>query len=209
MKHTAIFAVIALFIAATPLAAEETLFSGNITNGGFGGPRIKYSSVGNSQGVFVGGRGGWIINHQFVIGGGGYGLATTIDAPSEAYDLPRFKDANIIDGLELAFGYGGLELEYIHAWERLIHLSVSALIGGGGVDYTEDNSEDTSQDTNGTGDSLFVFEPSVHAEINVTKWMRLNAGVSYLLVKGVDLAGLSDSDLSGGGISMILKFGSF
>jgi hypothetical protein len=61
-------------------AQEQTLVgNGEISNGGFGGPVIKYTQIKNEPAILVGGRGGWIINHTFVIGGGGYGLANQIE----------------------------------------------------------------------------------------------------------------------------------
>ena len=38
------------------------------------GPAIRFTQIDGDFGVLVGGRGEWIINHRFVLGGGGYGL---------------------------------------------------------------------------------------------------------------------------------------
>ncbi|MBN1426023.1 hypothetical protein JXA88_15850, partial [Candidatus Fermentibacteria bacterium] len=61
--------------AITVQEQPETLLKGPIENGGFGGLVVKFSQLADQTAVFVGGRGGWILNHTFVIGGGGYGLA--------------------------------------------------------------------------------------------------------------------------------------
>jgi hypothetical protein len=57
---------------------EETLISGGIDSGGFGALVFKFSGVNDQFAGFAGARGGWIINHQFVVGGGGYGLTSNI-----------------------------------------------------------------------------------------------------------------------------------
>jgi hypothetical protein len=52
------------------LAQEATLINGEIESGGFGGPVLKVTSINGENAVLVGGRGGWIINHSFVLAAG-------------------------------------------------------------------------------------------------------------------------------------------
>lgn len=168
---------------ASALAAqeEETLVGGKMTSGGFGGPVIKVTGVAGETGALVGGRGGWIINHTFVLGAGGYGLAT---------DLER-------SGTRVDFGYGGLELEFVTRPMRLIHFTVAAMVGGGGVNSTT------------ADDGVFVFEPQAGIELNVTTFFRLHAGAGYRFVTDVDFPGLTDGDLSAAFGGLTLKFGKF
>ncbi len=109
-KILVVFLLICL--AGIGAAQQETLFSERIHSGGFGGPVVKFSQINNEFGLFVGGRGGWIINHSFAFGGGGYGLVTEISAPAPS------------DSLTLGLGYGGLELEYINRSDKLIHSQI-------------------------------------------------------------------------------------
>lgn len=186
-------------------AQEQTLIGGTVESGGFGGPVVKFSQVDKKFAVLVGGYGGWLINHSFMIGGGGFGLANNIHAS---------RDAQVYygtgDNLRLQFGYGGLMLEYIGGHNSLVHYSVSTLIGAGGVNYEYingfyspyfDNADRTS--------ACFVLEPNVGAELNVTRFFRINAGAGYRLVRGTDLIGISDSDLSDFSINLTFKFGKF
>ena len=123
--------IILLFsIYITSFAQEETLIgNGEITHGGFGGPVIKYTQIKGEPALLIGGRGGWIINHSFVIGGGGYGLVSDI----EADNFLTFAPLEPIPYLN--FGYGGLELEYIIQSDKLMHFTVYTLIGAGGISY--------------------------------------------------------------------------
>lgn len=106
-----LFALLAL---TAPAAAQEQIVAGGgLESGGFGALAVKLSDVADDFEVFVGARVGWIINHTFVIGAGGYGLAS--------------------DNRAVAFGYGGLELEYINRSGKPLHYSVYTLVGGGGV----------------------------------------------------------------------------
>jgi hypothetical protein len=43
----------------------------------------KFTSILASPALLVGAQGGWIINHRFILGLGGYGLATRHDVPTE------------------------------------------------------------------------------------------------------------------------------
>jgi len=166
-------------------------------HGGFGGPVVKFTQVADKFGVFVGGRGGWIINHTLVLGGGGYGLANPHD-----FTL-------IVDGTErrLGLGYGGLEMEYINRWDEVAHLTAGLLIGGGGASWYDWRYQDWGFEN--YTDAFFVAEPTLSLEVNIVSFFRIAVGGSYRFVTSVDLVGLSDSDLSGGAGSITFKFGSF
>ena len=199
MKKVAIL-VLLVFVAAPVLAQEETLLKGKIESGGFGGPVVKFTEIKDEFGLFVGGRGGWIINHTFVIGGGGYGLATqNIEADFVGSDGRR---------PHLQMGYGGLELEYIHNSNKLVHFSVQALIGAGGATYG--NSDSNINDWNNfEDDAFFIAEPGVNVILNVATVFRIGFGAGYRFVSGLDLKGLSDEDLIGPSAVLTFKFGRF
>lgn len=195
MKHTIV--ILLLCCAAMPVfGQEETLITGDIESGGFGGPVIKYGSVNGEGGIFVGGRGGWIINHTFIVGGGGYGLANNIRARVPAPSGHQF----------LNFGYGGLELEYVAQSDKLTHISVMALIGAGGVSWKNESGGMVGSDND---DSFFVFEPAAQMNLNVTKNFRISGGVSYRYVSGVNSPASTNADLSGPTAVLTFRFGTF
>lgn len=203
-----IFAILisTIIITCQINAQEETLLgSGEISHGGFGGPVIKYTQIKNEPAVLLGGRGGWIINHSFIIGGGGYGLVNNINR-----NYP-FVSGYLLNRPYINFGYGGLELEYIALSDNLTHFSVCTLIGGGGVSYRNNlwEENDNYNDWNSPNDAFFVFEPSVNLELNVIDFLRLNAGVSYRFISGVNLDNLKNSDFAGPSAVLTLKFGKF
>ena len=165
---------------------EETLLSGNFTSGGFGGPVVKFTEINKEFGLMVGGYGGWLINHQFMIGGGGYGLTKGLTSP--------------LDSTEVNFGYGGFMLEYAHNPSRLYHFTGSLLIGSGGL-----GTEKMNRDRN----VFFVLEPTLSMEVNVTNYFHIAGGVSYRYVSGIDSFGFSDDDFSNAAITLTFKFGKF
>ncbi len=201
-----LYVILFLLIPVLSFGQEQTLISGKVENGGYGAPVVKFSTVKNHFAVFVGGYGGWLINHTFMIGGGGYGLASKIKGEQSAGLYYNF-----IDDIKIDFGYGGLVLEYIGQPDNLVHYSVSALIGAGGVSYSSYFLDAfTSGDYNDNHNAaVFVFEPGINAELNVTTFFRIDAGVSYRLVTGTDIAGLKNSDLGGPAAGLAFKFGAF
>ncbi len=172
-------------------AQEETLLSGIRIkqNGGFGAVSIKFTPIAGQTGTLVGGYGGWLINKTFLVGGGGYGLANAVRTETSTTALP------------LSFGYGGAVFEYIANSDQLLHYGAALLVGGGDVGYGQ--LFDTASST------VFVLEPSVYAELNLTNYARMNFGASYRLVRGVQIPLLSNVDLSGASIVVQLKFGKF
>jgi hypothetical protein len=200
---------------ATPKAAtpprdddQETLFGhGKIDHGGYGGPTLRFSRMLGNDAVLFGGRGGWIIDHTVIIGGGGYGLTNQILAPNRARTDFRRKE-------EVRVGYGGLILEYVNRWNKLVHFTAGTLIGGGAatIRYTQkEGSSNTKNEDQGSNasDSFFVLEPEVNAEINLVKFMHLDLGVSYRLITGVGGIGLENQDLRGVSGNALLRFGKF
>lgn len=198
MKTFLHLSILSICICFNLFGQEQTLVGGGeITHGGFGGPVVKFTQIKNESAVLVGGRGGWIINHTFIIGGGGYGLATQIKTDDIFYNEAF-----------LNFGYGGLELEYIIQSDNVVHFSVYTLIGAGGITYNNNYMEDWSSWDFGN-DEFFVFEPAVNVEVNITSFFRINAGANYRYISGVNYDNLNNSDLAGFAGVLTFKFGSF
>lgn len=173
MKKVIVTAIL-LVLPLSVLSQEKTLLEGEVSHGGFGGPAVKFTSVNGDFGIMVGGRGGWIIDHTFVIGGGGYGLLN--DIKTGVYEDQK--------ELNLNFGYGGFEMEYIQNSDKLLHYSVYLLIGAGNVSYLHHDMDFDDHDFD--NDQFFIAEPALNAELNVTSFFRLNAGLSYRFVTGAD-----------------------
>lgn len=194
-----VFFTIAVMTTAAFSQDVETLFSGELDNGGFGGPVIKGGPINGDLGIFVGGRGGWIINHSFILGGGGYGLTNAVKAK-----VPNSFGEDRID-----FGYGGLELEYIRHYDRLIHWSAMLLIGAGSVGYRADADRLPGMVTDRHMDEVFVLEPALLATLNVATHFRVSAGASYRYVTGATTPAATNSSLTGATAVLTLRFGKF
>lgn len=188
--------IMVLLLSLSVYGDDETLISGEIESGGYGGPEIKFGSINGEWEVFVGGRGGWIINHQFVVGAAGYGLTT------EGETNP----GTIIPYLNETFdmGYGGILLGYISRSNRLVHVTMDVLIGGGGLSPRDDVFQNNFDE-----DAFFILEPSVNFELNVSSKIRFAFGGGYRITSGVEYFDLDDKDIGGPAINLMLKFGKF
>lgn len=187
MKRISSLILLLLAVASSAVAQERTLLGPRFHSGGFGGPVVKFSEVDGDFAVFVGGRGGWIINHTLVLGLGGYGLVNDVDI----IEFPSARD--------IEFGYGGFELEYINSSNSLIHFTAYLLIGGGGL----------STSLPGDEEAVFVLEPAANVELNVTPYFRLCVGGGYRYVTGINIPIFDDRDLSAAVGVMTFKFGAF
>jgi hypothetical protein len=181
------------FLAATSLFAQEKQNSepqfllsktGSLSFSGFGAPIVEFSSVDGELGVSTGGGGAVLINQTFFVGGYGMGLAT--DMPQ--YDL-YIKDEN--SGLVSKYndrrpmlGHGGFWLGYINNSKNIFHWSVSSKIGWGAVSMIDKEYRDMDNELG--WDGVFVLTPQAEFEINMLKWFKINLGLGYRYVAGVN-----------------------
>jgi len=181
----------------------RTLFGPEISHGGYGAVTMGYTQMDGKDAWIVGGRAAWIIDHGFALGVGGYGLTNDIV-------LDDWYSAD--ERMSLIVGYGGLLLEPIFFAREPVHFCVPVLVGAGGVStaprsyWTHDNVWDPEVYHN---DVIFVFEPGIEIELNLTRFMRLSAGGSYRLTSPVDLPDMADDILNGPAATFSLKFGKF
>jgi hypothetical protein len=180
------------------------LFSGRVTHGGYGGPEVKFSSILGEPAVLVGGQGGWIIDHRFVLGAAGYGVATQHDVPTET-QIGGYPST-------LEMGYGGVRGAYVFWPEKIVHFDIALLVGGGGLVVRTTDRVRTAQGDRfqvGRDDAFFIMEPALELEVNVTRFMRIAASGSYRYISGVEAPGLSYSKLSMPAGGVAFRFGKF
>lgn len=119
-------------------------------------------------------------------------------------------------GAYLDGGYGGILLEYTLFPKSMFHVTFPVVIGGGWATYTTEkeyyewrgNEKDLCHRTIDS-DAFFVVEPGIRAEINLQKFMRLSAGVSYRYVGGLQLVNTPSTLMNNFTATIGLKFGKF
>jgi hypothetical protein len=180
---------------ANDRAEAETEPGSGISHGGYGAPSLKVTTLGGEAAMLIGAEVGWIIGRTLVLGAAGYGSATNATSPASLQPASG--------GANLGMGYGGFRVGGIIGARKLTHVTVGALVGGGGA---------TSATTTGTfrqSDGFFVVEPDLAAEVNLARHVRLAVGGSYRFVAGTDVAGFTATRLSGPAAALALRFGEF
>lgn len=167
--------------------------------GGFGAPTIKFTTFDDQLGVLLGGYAGVMLNSRMMLGAGAYALVNNIEAPRINVAGPT---------LYWNMWYTGFVPEYTIQSNKLFHMAVGALIGGGGVMKNE-RYKGFDETENFDESGFFVGEPHVNFEMNITSYLRLAVGGSYRFVSGSSTAGITDSKLSGPAAHFTIKAGRF
>lgn len=193
------FLTLLLSLGWCNLYAQRTepqfLISEGVTFSGFGGPMYEFSDIDGDFVLSMGGGGALLINQQVFLGGYGMGLVTSIQRPVAS--------EQVSEDMSINFGHGGLWLGYIHQPYQLIHFGFSAKVAGGGIDLQDADHVSLADD------AVFVLTLQPEVEVNVLKWFKVNAGIGYRWVTGVNLAGFTNQDFSHMAGSIRLMFGWF
>jgi hypothetical protein len=197
---TKIFALITfaglMFLAQLTVAQTQeiekpefrTLFQTDspVRMSGFGGPNVEFSTFGKGDlAVSVGGGGAFLVNNRFYIGGYGQGMATYHYLTDfRTYD-PVGKKWTDYSDKRVNFGHGGFWIGGIFRPEDAIHYGISSKIGWGEISLIEDEyHEDRYQPY--FADKVFVVTPQIEVEANLARWLKLNVGVGYRFVTGIN-----------------------
>ncbi len=175
----------------------RTLFGGTITNSGYGGIILKFSSFNDQFAFMTGGRGACAINNRYTIGGGGYGIASSIDLPGSSEDTIRI----------FKMGYGGLELGYIFFHGKMLNFGSTLLIAAGAA-FWQNKPESAGEKLFNDDFNFFpVLEPSLYGEVAINRFLWLHAGICYRYVHHANLDYMTDKDMRGFSCYIGLLFG--
>ena len=203
-----LFLLIILFCSNLGIIAQEkddeieTVFKngGKTHHGFYFAPQIKLSNFDKEVAFFTGLRGAWVINRSVAIGFEGNGLIPTI---AENWTIPFYRVRPLA-------GYGGIFVEPILKSNKVAHITLPILFGAGWAGYIEDWEGNIDPEENVLDEHVFwVIEPAINVELNVTKFFRLAAGVSYRFTQDLELINTNKSALQGVNYNFMLKFGKF
>ena len=141
-------------------------------------PELKITPIKSQTTELAGGNLGTSVGRALYLGVGGYTLVNSVNADSGALKLKAFD-----------LWYVGAHTDYTLFSTELFHVSLSGFVGGGQVN----NSAATAGSDSA---NLFIAEPDINLEFNLTTTLELGAGIGYRFVNGSDLDNLSNSDLS-------------
>ncbi len=217
-----IIMIIILAYAATAIFAQneqqktssgddlKTVFgkSAPLKLGWFAGIDPGYTRFDGRDAWLVGVSAGVILNHNFSLGLTGRGWLN-----QDGLFYPNITDTA---GAYFNGGYGGLLLEYTLFPKSMVHVTFPVLIGGGWATYVTNleydewkgDEMDRCHQTLDS-DAFFVVEPGIRVEINLQKFMRLNAGVSYRYAGNLQLINTPSTLMNNFTATIGLKFGKF
>lgn len=210
------FLVVLLFGSATANAqSTQTLVQNQLESNVLVAPDFKFTDLGGELTGLVGAYGGWLINQQLLIGGGGYFQTNA---------------GNVSD-----MKYGGAVLEYFVNPSRMVNFSVRGLVGGGSatinrfgfgrlpnfrgfnglgnsfsdLDFSRINLGDIDRRLRGrlpgidlrledidlnafqeVNETFLVAEPEANVTLNVTEKFRISLGGGYRFIGAAN--GLED-----------------
>jgi hypothetical protein len=197
----------------------KTLLNTNVQSGGYLSISTQYKAIDGEESLVIGGRIGWLINHCFTIGLGGYGFFS--NPKTDTFLINTITDLDPNDEFGYSGGWGGVFFEPVFFPRFPVHVAVPVMIGAGGVgysswngnDYDESDSWDNYQQDN---QGFFIVNPGVEIELNMMKFLRLNFGAYYQWTSDIDLtyrenfAPIAGNDLLRGfSYGMTIKVGYF
>jgi hypothetical protein len=176
---------------------SRTLFGSTITNSGYGGIVLKFSSFNDQFAFMTGGRGAITINNRYTIGGGGYGIANSIELPGSSQDTSRY----------FKMGYGGVELGYIFFPGKKFRTGGSLLIAAGAAFWQNKPKGENEKLFDDDFNIFPVLEPSLYSEVALNRFMWLHAGISYRYVYPPHLDYMTAQSMRGFSCYIGLLFG--
>jgi len=206
MKKVLVTLFVAIGFLSYAQEEQKTLFGSEIKSvRAFTSFNHKAVELNNQVGLMAGGEISLVFNHKFNFGFFGYGMYN--DLKSDYVDQYN-------QGYLYELGMGGMKFEPVFFSNSVVHFTVPVEVGIGGISlnkkrifYTENEIVwgESLQD-----DDVFTFvEPSLRAEVNLFKNLRLNAGVGYLFTDVVNMSATGRYPINGLTGNISLKLGWF
>ena len=175
---------------------------------GFGNFTLSFGAMGDNLLVLNGGGGAFLVNQKYYFGIYGVGIFNGA--------IKEFMIDGILIPHKLEFGHGGLYLGYVHNYKKIVHLGFSSRIGLGDISYKKPNPQKKSG-FDGSDlryhERIFSFYPQVEIELALISWFRINMGLGYQIVLGLDLEcgneGYNIKDFNTPMLTIAFAFGNF
>lgn len=161
---------------------------------GYIGPLFNTTYLDGEIAYMTGFNAAGIINDHFIFG------LYTLNLENNIFS----SNSNYI-GYKMNFDHRGFCLGYIFMPKKMIHFNANVQAGKGNLEIYDEILDIRFQD-----DFIFVVTPSLEAEFNVAKFLKVGIGANYRFALDVDqFNNYSDSDFSDLGAFISFKFGWF
>lgn len=218
MKKTFISLIVTVstvfFISTSLIGQDETEYGtllsrdNGFSHGAYVGMDFGYTEVANRSSFLTGVTIAWVIDHTIELGIAGKGFVTN--------PLPDLLLEN--NNFMYAGGYGGLHCAVNVLGNKPINVSIPIILGVGEISYIRSQYDGYYDNFYPESHYMyFVIEPGIDLQLNMTKFFRLSAGVSYrytsdiyLLYSNTNAQPIaSPSILRGLNAGIKIKFGRF
>ena len=191
----ALFLIVALFDIAAQNTPKVLFDKDEVKISGFGAMMLEFSSIEGNASISNGGGGAALFNNSFFAGGYGLNLAS--------------KTKKYVSGsaMEVNFTHGGLYAGYMVFPHKMVHFGLSSRLGWGILRFNPENAYISSLSP--STDHVFVWTPQAEAELNVAHWFKVNAGIGYRSVYGMNNAYYIARHFSGPALTLSFLFGWF
>ena len=197
--HKLSLLVLLFAVTAFDMAAQDTpkvLFDkDDVSISGLGAIMLEFSSIEGNASISNGGGGAVLFNNSFFAGG--YGL-------SLANQTKKYVSGN---AMEVDFAHGGLYTGYVFFPHKMIHFGLSSRLGWGILSFNPENVYISSLSP--SSDHVFVWTPQAEVEMNIAHWFKVNAGIGYRSVAGMNNAYYIRRDFNGPALTLSFLFGWF
>ena len=198
MKRIFFLVIIPLYTSQLMAQINEEpqvlLGSGFESISGFGGFIMEFSSIDGKTSVSTGGGGAVLFNQVFYFGGYGLGHIS---------EYGYLNPSDTMVNADLGLGHGGFWIGIISKPKKLIHFDFSTKLGWGSISLYE---RETTFRTI-LNDKIFAVTPQIETEINIAHWFRLNGGLGYRFVTGVNNPEFEPMDFNSPEFSLSFLFG--
>ncbi len=168
------------------------------TGGAYWGLNAHYGQIAGEDAFILGTTLAYVANRSLEIGVSAQGIY------SSNSNIGFYDNDVIVGG-----AYGGLHLAPVLFSNKAIHFTFPVLIGGGVAGYYDYKTYEELDIEDYDWDVMFVIEPGANVEFNITRFMRIGAGVKYRFTNQLDIVALDNNDFRGWSGGLSLKFGKF
>lgn len=188
MKMKKLFALLAITAMTLSASAQKT----KNQVGGYGAGVAEITWVDGQTALNLGGYGGVLLNHKFMIGAAGNNIffKHSVNGKKENFQL----------------NYYGLYSEYRFKPADRVHMSVGLI---GAMGWQENNFYDAHKTTKKDGDYTFVVQPKFAVNVKITSFMQVQAYGSYRVTGNTNSTYYSKSNYNGAAAGASLVFGGF
>lgn len=176
----------------------KTIFNGKRSAGFYLGINGNYGKIANEDALIMGATLAYIANRSFEIGGSVQGIYSSNSS------LGMYENNVALGGI-----YGGFHLAPVFFSNKPVHFTIPVLIGGGTVGYYDYKTFENLDIEDYDWDVMFVIEPGINVEFNISRIFRIFANAKYRFTGDVDINNLESDAFQGWSGGLGFKIGKF